>query len=155
EQQADALLQAHRIRPGLIVICPFAGGTWSKQDKTWPAFAPFAAAVLHRFGRDVVICPGPGEEAIAREHFATAMTLPNVGLGAYAALLKRAALMIANDTGPGHIAAAVGTPLISVLGPSDPAQWRAWGANVRLLQGPEGWPPAEAVEHAVAQALTP
>jgi heptosyltransferase-2 len=154
EQKAAALLQTHGIRAGFIVICPFAGGTWSKQDKTWPAFAPFSAAVLPRFDRDVVICPGPGEEAIAREHFATAITLPNVDLGTYAALLKRGALMIANDTGPGHIAAAVGTPVISVLGPSDPAQWRAWGDNVRLLQGPDGWPAPEAVEHAVTQALT-
>jgi heptosyltransferase-2 len=153
EQEADALLQAHAIRPGFIVICPFAGGTWAKQDKTWPAFAHFANTVLPGFGRDIVICPGPGEEVISREHFAGAVTLPNVSLGAYAALLKRAAVMVANDTGPGHIAAAVGTPLVSVLGPSDPVQWRAWGANVRLLQGPEGWPPVGAVERAVADVL--
>ena len=153
EQEADALLQAHGVRPGFIVICPFAGGTWAKQDKTWPEFAAFANAVLPGFGRDVVICPGPGEEAIAREHFARATILADVRLGAYAALLKRAALMVANDTGPGHIAAAVGTPLASVLGPSDPAQWRAWGAQVRLLQGPDGWPAIAAVEQAVCELL--
>jgi ADP-heptose:LPS heptosyltransferase len=153
EQEADALLQANAIRPGFIVICPFAGGTWAKQDKTWPAFAQFANAVLPGFSRDIVICPGPGEEVMSRAHFACAVTLPNVGLGAYAALLKRAAVMVANDTGPGHIAAAVGTPLVSVLGPSDPTQWRAWGSNVRLLQGPEGWPAVAAVERAVADVL--
>ena len=153
DRQADALLQANGIRPGFIVICPFAGGTWAKQDKTWPAFPHFANALLPTFHRDIVICPGPGEEAGAREHFASATTLAGVGLGAYAALLKRAAVMVANDTGPGHIAAAVGTPVVSVLGPSDPAQWRAWGSNVRLLRGAQGWPATAAVQRAVGEVL--
>lgn len=153
EAQAAALLQAHAIGAGCIVICPFAGGTWAKQDKTWPAFAEFAAHVLPGFGRSIVICPGPGEEPVAREQFAAATMLPNVGLGTYAALLKQAGLMISNDTGPGHIAAAVATPLVSVLGPSDPALWRAWGPSVRLLQGGGGWPTVAAVEQAVADVL--
>ena len=151
--QAQALRAAHGIEAGCIVICPFAGGTWSKQDKTWPGFADFVAQVLPGFGRSVVVCPGPGEEAIARDRYASARLLPGVGLGAYAALLQDAALMISNDTGPGHIAAAVGTPLVSVLGPSDPALWRAWGPSVQVLQGAGTWPEAEAVRAAVALAL--
>lgn len=152
---ALALRQAHGIEAGFIVICPFAGGTWAKQDKTWPGFADFAAQVLPRFGRRVVVCPGPGEEAIARTHFGSATVLPGVGLGTYAALLEDAALMVSNDTGPGHIAAAVGTPLVSVLGPSDPELWRAWGPQVQVVQGAEAWPEAVAVQAAVAQALQP
>lgn len=153
-RQAAELLQAFGIAPGCIVICPFAGGTWSKQDKTWPHFASFASRELPRFGRTIVICPGPGEETLAREQFAGARLLPQVGLGTYAALLKQAALMVSNDTGPGHMAAAVGTPLVSVLGPSDPLLWRAWGPGVQLLQGAGGgWPDAAAVEQAVARVL--
>jgi len=151
--QAAALRTAHGIEPGCIVICPFAGGTWAKQDKTWPAFADFVARELPAFGRSVVVCPGPGEEAIAREHYPGARLLPNVGLGTYAALLQDAALMVSNDTGPGHIAAAVGTPLISVLGPSDPLQWRAWGPSVQVLRGDGTWPDERAVVEAVARTL--
>jgi heptosyltransferase II len=151
--QAQALRAAHGIEAGCIVICPFAGGTWSKQDKTWPGFAHFAATVLPGFGRSVVVCPGPGEEAIASEHFGSARLLPGVGLGTYAALLQDAALMVSNDTGPGHIAAAVGTPLVSVLGPSDPALWRAWGPSVQVLQGAGTWPEPAAVQAAVERAL--
>lgn len=151
--QAQALRAAHGIEERCIVICPFAGGTWSKQDKTWPGFADFVAEVLPGFGRSVVVCPGPGEEAIARERYAQARLLPGVGLGAYAALLQAAAVMVSNDTGPGHIAAAVGTPLVSVLGPSDPALWRAWGPDVQVLQGAGTWPDAAAVQAAVARAL--
>ncbi|MDO9073252.1 MAG: glycosyltransferase family 9 protein [Rubrivivax sp.] len=151
--QAQALRAANGIEPGCIVICPFAGGTWSKQDKTWPGFAHFVAQVLPGFGRSIVVCPGPGEEAIAREHYASARLLPGVGLGTYAALLQDAAVMVSNDTGPGHIAAAVGTPLVSVLGPSDPVLWRAWGPGVQVLQGAGTWPEAAAVQAAVARAL--
>jgi heptosyltransferase-2 len=151
--QAAALRGRHGIEPGCIVICPFAGGTWAKQDKTWPAFADFVARDLPAFGRSVVVCPGPGEEAIAREQFAGATLLPDVGLGTYAALLQDAALMVSNDTGPGHIAAAVGTPLISVLGPSDPALWRAWGPSVQVLRGADTWPDTRTVVDAVARTL--
>jgi ADP-heptose:LPS heptosyltransferase len=154
-EEAEALRRAHGIEPDCIVICPFAGGTWSKEDKTWPAFADFAAQVLPGFGRRIVICPGPGEEAIARARFAGATCLEGVGLGAYAALLRDAALMVSNDTGPGHIAAAVGTPLVSVLGPSDPALWRAWGPNVTLVRGAPGWPAVDAVHDAVRRVLPP
>jgi len=151
--QARSLLQASGVRPGYIVVCPFAGGTWAGEDKTWPDFADFVAKDLPAFGRDVLICPGPGEEGLAREKFASARLLPGVGLGAYAALLQQAALMISNDTGPGHMAAAVGTPLISVLGPSDPDLWRAWGPAVFLLQGESGWPTRANVAVAVATVL--
>jgi len=154
-EQAQALRRRHGIERGCIVICPFAGGTWSKQDKTWPEFAAFAATELPRLGRTIVICPGPGEEGIARERFAGACRLEGVGLGAYAALLADAALMVSNDTGPGHIAAAVGTPLVSVLGPSDPQLWRAWGPSVTLLRGTGGWPARDDVAAACSRALGP
>jgi ADP-heptose:LPS heptosyltransferase len=153
-EQARALSETHGIAAGSVFICPFAGGTWAQQDKTWPAFPAFAAQVLPSLGRRVVVCPGPGEEAEAREHFGAATVLNGVGLGTYAALLQDAALMVANDTGPGHMAAAVGTPLVSVLGPSDPALWRAWGPAVQLVQGSDGWPETEAVAQAVYRALT-
>ena len=154
--QADALCEAHGIEPGAILICPFAGGTWSGQDKTWPAFADFTAQVLPGFGRSVVVCPGPGEEAVAHGHFGSAKVLTGVGLGTYAALLQDAALMVSNDTGPGHIAAAVGTPLVSVLGPSDPALWRPWGPSAQIVQAAPGagvWPDIAQVQAAAARAL--
>ena len=154
--QAAALRAQHGIAADSIFICPFAGGTWDKQPKTWPGFAAFVAHELPAFGRDIAVCPGPGEEALAREQFPTARLLPDVGLGAYAALLHDAALMVSNDTGPGHIAAAVGAPLVSVLGPSNAAQWGAWGPTVQFVQGPGGdtpWPATAAVRDAVARAL--
>ena len=138
--QAASLLAGHGINDGFIVICPFAGGTFSGRDKTWPDFAAFVAKDLADLGRAIVVCPGPGEAEVAARDFGAATLMSDVGLGVYAALLSRAALMISNDTGPGHIAAAVGAPLLSVLGPTDPLQWRAWGPSVRIVQGEQGWP---------------
>lgn len=152
--QAQALREAHGIEPGFICICPFAGGTWNQADKTWPGFASFVAQALPALGRTVVVCPGPGEEErIAREHFASARLVPGVNLGVYAAVLQDAAAMISNDTGPGHMAAAVGTPLVSVMGPSDPTLWHPWGPKVQVLGGQGAWPEAARVMQALHQAL--
>jgi heptosyltransferase-2 len=151
--QAQALRLQHGISAGCIVICPFAGGTWNQQDKTWPDFPALAAQGLPRLGRAVVLCPGPGEEDEAVTHFPHCHVLSGVDLGTYAALLQDAALMISNDTGPGHMAAAVGTPLVSVMGPSDAALWRAWGPEVTVVQGPQGWPSVDAVMRAASSAL--
>jgi heptosyltransferase-2 len=152
--QAQALRKAHGLPADCVFICPFAGGTWNQQDKTWPEFAAFVAQELATQDRPVVVCPGPGEEeAIARHQFPDARLLPGVGLGAYAALLRDAALMLSNDTGPGHLAAAVGTPLISVMGPSDPALWHPWGPGVQVLGGRGAWPTRQAVQQAVLLQL--
>ena len=152
--QAQALRQAHGLPADCVLICPFAGGTWDQRDKTWPAFAEFVARELPALGRPVVVCPGPGdEERVAREQFASALLLPGVKLGVYAALLEDAALMVSNVTGPGHLAAAVGTPLVSVMGPSDPRLWHPWGARVQVLGGHGRWPEMDAVVEASRQAL--
>jgi heptosyltransferase II len=153
-ERAQALRAQHGIEAGCVLICPFAGGTWDKADKTWPGFAAFVAEQLSALGRRVVVCPGPGEEErTARERFASATLLPGVSLGVYAALMQQAGLMLSNDTGPGHMAAAVGTPLVSVMGPSDPRLWHPWGDSATVLGGHGTWPQAEAVLAACRAAL--
>lgn len=152
-EEAWALRRLHGIDEGYVVICPFAGGTYEKQPKTWPQFEAFARHQLGGLGRQVLIVPGPGEEALARERFAGATMLPGVGLGAYAALLRDAAAMVSNDTGPGHLAAAVGTPLLSVLGPTLPEVWGAWGPQVKVLRHWPRWPEPEEALAALQQML--
>ncbi|MBL8340794.1 MAG: glycosyltransferase family 9 protein [Rubrivivax sp.] len=156
-EAARALRAAHGLARAPIVICPFAGGTFDKLPKTWPEFAEFVREDLQPLARAqqrrIVVCPGPGEVDEARRHFGDAITLEGVGLGTYAALLAEAALMISNDTGPGHLAAAVDTPLLSVLGPTHPGLWRAWGPSVNLLGGAGVWPGRGAVLAATQELL--
>jgi ADP-heptose:LPS heptosyltransferase len=140
---ADALLARHGVRPGFVVICPFAGGQFEKQDKTWPAFADYTRALLrlcHDQGRDVVACPGPGEEDIVPRDHPGVLALAGVRLGVYGGLLRRAALVVSNDTGPAHLAAAADAPVLSVLGPTKPEQWAPWGPQVQILRHWPRWP---------------
>lgn len=141
---ADALLAANGVRPGFIVICPFAGGLFEKQEKTWPAFAEFSQALL-ALGRDVIACPGPGEDAIVQQQHAGVKRLSGVRLGVYGGVLRRTALMVSNDTGPAHLAAAVGAPVLSVLGPTLPEQWAPWGPTVEVVRRWPQWPSVDEV----------
>ena len=149
--KADALLAAQGVRGRFVVVCPFAGGraaTADKADKRWPGFEEFVRLGQHRLGLPLVVYPGPGEHAAARQLYPAAQLLEGSDLGVYAALLQRAALVVANDTGPGHMAAALGRPLISLSGPTNAARWAPWGPNVTVLQHPPrdgatDWPTTE------------
>jgi ADP-heptose:LPS heptosyltransferase len=137
-QRVRALLAAHRLERPFVVLCPFAGGTFEKVDKRWPHFAEFTPVAAAEWGLPLVLCPGPGEGDAARRDHPQAVVIDGVGLDDYAALLESCALMVSNDTGPGHVAAAVGAPVLSVLGPTDPAQWGARGPRVQVLRAPPG-----------------
>ncbi|HSW08059.1 glycosyltransferase family 9 protein [Aquabacterium sp.] len=153
QQRADEVLAAHGVRQDFVVICPFAGGLFEAQQKTWPAFSEFTQALL-RCGRDVVSCPGPGEEAIITEQHPGVKLLAGVNLGAYGGLLRRAALVVSNDTGPAHLAAAVGAPVLSVLGPTKPEQWAPWGPAVEVVRRWPDWPAVDEVMARVEAKLT-
>jgi ADP-heptose:LPS heptosyltransferase len=148
-ERADELLRQRGIGSGFVVICPFAGGTFEKLDKTWPQFPAFTRALIDS-GHTVVALPGPGEEVLLREQYAGVTALEGVKLGVYGAVLQRAALLVSNDTGPGHLAAAVGAPVLSVLGPTKPEQWAPWGPTVTIVQRPQppgaiAWPDVDEV----------
>lgn len=139
--KADELLAVHGIQPGFTCIVPYAAGDVDGKDKRWPEFAAFTRQLAARKDRQIVTCPGPGEEDVALQDHPDAICLPGVALDVYLGLLKRASLVISNDTGPAHMAAAVGTTVLSVLGPTKPEQWRPWGPQNRMAQGPNHqWP---------------
>jgi heptosyltransferase II len=152
--QADALRKAHGIPHDYLMLCPFAGGLLAGQSRHWPGF-PALAASLQDSGHTLVLCPGPKELELARHSYGRTVRLEGVALDTYAALIADARLMVSNDTGPGHMAAAVGTPLVSILGPTKPEQWHAWGERVQVLHAASGWPADDQVLAAVHQALSP
>jgi heptosyltransferase II len=142
QQAADALLAQHALGGDFACIVPFATGTLRGQSKAWPEFPRFARWLRQKL--PVIVVPGPAEVEIARQSFPGILSLGGVDLGVYAGLLKRARLVVSNDTGPGHLASSVGAPLISVLGPTDAARYRPWGANVSVIQQTP-WPTLEQV----------
>jgi heptosyltransferase-2 len=104
-------------------------------------------------GFPVVVCPGPGEAEAARTAAPAATQIEPLDLGAFAALLAASRLVVANDSGPGHLAAAVGAPLVGIFGVTDPTKTRPIGAWVRIVGDSGGWPPYAEVAAAVRTAL--
>ncbi|MBL8309154.1 MAG: glycosyltransferase family 9 protein [Burkholderiales bacterium] len=141
---ADDRLRAAGITGDFIAVCPFAGGKFEGQSKLWPGFPELVARLCAR--GPVVICPGNADEqAIAQRDYSAATLLNGVGLAALAALLSRASCVVANDTGPGHLAAAVGARLISVQGPGSRDKYFPRGPSVTLARRAGGWPTVDAV----------
>ena len=120
------------------------------------ASAPSRAHLREAHGLPSVVVWGPDDEARARavvEAADGAATLaPETDLAELAALLQAAALVVSGDTGPLHLAAALGTPVVGLYGPSDPARNGPWAdADVvaaidcdcyrqRARTGPDGRP---------------
>ncbi|MCX8040538.1 MAG: glycosyltransferase family 9 protein [Planctomycetota bacterium] len=140
---ADAALQEAGIRGDFCVVAPLAVGRIGGRSKQWPGFPLLTRILAERW--PVVCCPGPGEEPAARLAAPEARLCPGLGVGAYAAVMARARVVIANDSGPMHLAAAVGARVIGVFGVSDPARTHPWGPQARWLGDARGWPSVDAV----------
>jgi heptosyltransferase-2 len=137
--QASAILAAQGLDAGsFVAFCPFSGADDHEDRKVWPGFAQLALQ-LQAQGRRVLVCPGPGEEALAAARAPGATLLAGVDMGVYGALLQQAQVVVANDTGPGHLAAAAGVPLLSLYGPHSVAAWAPLGPRVRLFHDAGGW----------------
>ncbi len=134
--EAWANLQVNAGKP-LLLINPGAG--WGA--KRWPAERYGAVAhALGRAGLDVIVNAGPGEETIAQEvaegSGGYARALP-ASISELIAITRRAALVIAGDTGPLHLACALGRPVVGIFGPTDPARNGPFGVPFRVLRHPE------------------
>ncbi len=153
KSNAQTALKAADVRENYIVLVPFAGGTFEKLDKKWDGFTALVEH-LNCVNHDLVLAPGPDEEADARVRFPNAKILSRLPLNAYSEILRDAALTIANDTGPGHMAASVNGKLLSVLGPTKVEQWGARGKNVHIIQSYPQWPSVEDVATAARAMLS-
>ncbi|MEE4112766.1 MAG: glycosyltransferase family 9 protein [Desulfobacteraceae bacterium] len=124
-------------RQPFVAINPMA--TW--ETKLWDPqkFAEVADRVQTEFGWPVVFTGGPGDRAYIEnlmKHMHT--SAPNLAgrtdLMTLGALLQRASLMITTDTGPMHIAAAVGTPTVALFGPTAPWRTGPHGKGHRIVR---------------------
>ena len=100
--------------PGRVVLVPGAG----KLEKQWPV-ARFRE-LAQRIGADSLVVWGPGEKSLA-EAIGAEMA-PPTNLRELAAILRSARIVVGADTGPLHLAAALGTPVIGLYGPTNPAR---------------------------------
>lgn len=125
---ADAVARVDAFRAGLgdgpvAVLNP--GGGWA--SKLWPPerFGELARGI-RALGLSPLVSWGPGEEGLADRVVAASAgaavrTFPTSLLD-YVELARRSRLVVAADTGPLHLACAVGTPVVALFGPTDPAR---------------------------------
>jgi heptosyltransferase-3 len=108
--------------------------------KAWPSerFAELADRLSDRFGYQVLLGGSPQEvpltETVVKQAKSRLLNIAGRSdIRTLAALLKRSALFVGNDTGAMHIAAAVGTPVVGLFGPSNPREWGPRGKLAEVI----------------------
>ena len=113
------------------------GASWT--SKLWPV-KKFAALcdILEDSGIPVVVIWGPGEEPLVDGIVEAASSKPHVApstsIKQLACLLERSSLYVGGDTGPMHMAVAMGTTVVGIFGPSDPDRNGPYGEGHIILQ---------------------
>lgn len=150
--RARALLADAGVSGPYVVLCPGATGLHRGREKTWRDFPRLSRWLVER-GERVVGLPGPGERARFEEALPGAVILPDADVATYAALLAESRLVVANDSGPSHLAAAVGAPLLALFGVTAVARTRPWSQRATVLGSDAGWPSLDEVTAAAAHRI--
>jgi heptosyltransferase-2 len=135
-----------------VTLCPVAVGTHRGKVKAWDGFGALCDD-LRANGIHVVSCPGPGERDAVRRAVAGATLLPETDLATFAALLAASRLVVANDSGAAHVAAAVDARLVALFGVTDARRTGPWSPHAVRVGSAEGWPSFAQVAAAVYEQL--
>jgi ADP-heptose:LPS heptosyltransferase len=139
EKWVDDLWRGHQIRDGEAVCIIHPSARW--PTKRWSAqrFAQLADGLIARERMRIIIV-GSAAEASQIEQMSRHMSQPVINLTGetellqLAALLRRSDLLVSNDSGPIHLAAAVGTPVVAIFGPTDPSRVGPYGGRHVVLR---------------------
>lgn len=138
-----------------LAIAP--GANW--PGKVWPAenYRALIAALAPRVAA-VILVGGPGDaQACASLAAASPVAVLNLagqtGLLEAAAVLSHVDLFIGNDSGLGHLCAAVGRPTLTLFGPGEPARYHPWGPRAHWLIAEDRRIASLAVERVAARAI--
>jgi heptosyltransferase-1 len=124
----------------LVLLNPGSGG----EHKRWAveAFRHLGEDLAVRLGARVAIAWGPGEEplarAIAHGMRTGALVPPPTTIAEVIAFFRRAILVVGGDTGPVHVAAALGAPTVGLYGPTSARRNGPYGSRVVTIQSPTG-----------------
>ena len=116
-------------------------GAFYGSAKRWipERFAAVAQLLNEKYQQNIVLIGGPGERDIGRdiEKMMDRQPLNLIGkttVREVMAILARCTLLITNDSGPMHVAAALGTPLVAIFGPTDHTTTSPTAGNSRLIR---------------------
>ena len=135
--RVESLLTARGVGPGRSYAVLQPGAAFATRRWPFERFAPLAESLAGEHHLVPILLLGPGERALeadaARLMPDSVVTLSGLDLRELIALLWRARLFVGHDTGPTHVAAAAGCPVVEIFGSSTPVYWRPWAAASRVV----------------------
>jgi heptosyltransferase-2 len=140
--RAQAALRSLGVAEGrpLVALCP---GSINSRAKRWPAerYAALGDRLMEELDAEVLLIGSANEQdvslAVAKQmRRQPAIATGSSSLAEATAILNLADLLITNDTGPAHIAAALGRPTIVIFGPTNPLTTRPFSANSEIIRHP-------------------
>ncbi|MEG0822010.1 MAG: glycosyltransferase family 9 protein [Burkholderiaceae bacterium] len=149
---ARRLIAEHQLPSRFALLAPIATGLHHGRAKHWPEFAALVPALRER-GIEPVAMPPANELEASRAALPGARILPPASLGTYAALAARSTLVIANDSGVSHVAAAVGARQVTIFGVTAAGRTGPWNPRAVGVGRADAWPAPNEVIAALDQAL--
>lgn len=149
---AKNLKEKFNIPEKFALIAPIARGVHHGKIKHW-VHINSVVKPLKDMGIEPIVMPSPDEVEEAKIACPDARHLPPTNLGTYAALCKEASVVIANDSGVSHVAAAVGAKQITLVGVTDPHRTGPWNPNAVVIGSERGWPSEDEVIQKLQEML--
>lgn len=165
KEQARELLHTRgaRLHRPLVALCP---GSTNSRAKRWPIdyYAELADQLIEKLEANVALIGAPGELEVSREvsermsHEPIILT-GQTDLAQVVAVLSITDILVTNDTGPAHIAAALERPVLVIFGPTDPATTRPFSRSAEIIHHPPDCAPCMLrdcpIDHRCMTAITP
>jgi heptosyltransferase-2 len=164
QQAAAGQLLAFGARDGRlnVAICP---GSINSRAKRWPAerYAQLADRLIEDHNANVLLIGSRDEAEVSTEvtqtmkHDAINLT-GKTSLAEVVAMLSLADILVTNDTGPAHIAAALGRPTLVIFGPTNPLTTRPYSETAEIIRHPPDCAPCMLrdcpIDHRCMTAIT-
>lgn len=134
EKKIDNLFKESGIKKTDLLVCIAPGAAESSRSRIWSPkrFAKLADSLVREYLAKIIIVGTKGDKAYAEDimknmQYAYINALGATSVKELAALLKRCALVVGNDSGPMHLSAAMGAPTIGLFCPNTPVRWAPYG----------------------------
>jgi heptosyltransferase II len=155
--------QGDRESRRLVALCP---GSINSRAKRWPAerYAVLADSLIEKLNAQVLLIGSEAELPVSAEvnrlmHNSPTMLTGKTDLSQAAAVLSLVDLLITNDTGPAHVAAALGRPTLVIFGPTNPLTTRPFSSVAELVRHPPDCAPCMLrdcpIDHRCMTAISP
>lgn len=147
----------------LVALCP---GSINSRAKRWPAerYAELADRLIEELRAEVILIGSPAEADVSHEVSRQMRNQPVVltgqtDLAELVAILSQVDLLVTNDTGPAHIASALGRPTLVIFGPTNPLTTRPFSPYGQIVRQPPDCAPCMLrdcpIDHRCMTAITP